>query len=232
LNFLELCKATALDAGTIAGLPSFTTVVDPVGRVAQLVAWVRDAWIDIQNERRDWLFMQSYLTKALTIDENAYEPESSWGITDFGSFLPETDAEHNLSIYDPAIGKRDESYLRQISYSEYRRTYDIGVHDAQRPSVWAFGPFNQIWFGPTPDKAYTVRGMYRRSPQVLALDDDVPIMPAAYHRLIQGEAIRLMARSDEAFQVVVEKTEVYMRLRGPLVRDQTGSISFAEDTLA
>jgi hypothetical protein len=56
VNFLELCKATARDSGTVAGLPSFTSIAGATGRLEKLVNWVRDAWVDIQNERTDWLF--------------------------------------------------------------------------------------------------------------------------------------------------------------------------------
>jgi hypothetical protein len=37
-------------------------------------------------------------------------------------------------------------------------------------------------------------------------------MPEDFHRLIVGEALRLMARSDEAFNVLIEKSQQYERL--------------------
>ena len=129
-----------------------------------------------------------------------------------------------MSIYDPAVGRADENTLCQISYDKWRETYDRGVHDKQRPSYWAVSPENELLFGPTPDKVYNVRGKYRLKPQLLAADPDIPEMPEEYHNLIVGEALKLMARSDEAFQVLASYAPQYDRLRNPLVREQTPEI--------
>ena len=231
MTFLDLCRAAANDSGTIAGVPSFTTTVGATGRVEQLVGWVRNAWIDIQNERTDWLWMRKSFSHALTIDKRDYTA-AELGITDFGSFWPDSpDEGRTMSLYDPATGQADENSIEQVGWGRYRSRYDFGSHDAQRPSEWAFYN-NKLWVGPKPDKAYVLRGEYRRSPQILTLDSDTPEMPVAFHRLIVAEAIRLMARSDEAWPVVTATTDQYMRLRYPLVREQTPRISFAADPIA
>jgi hypothetical protein len=230
VTFLELCQEAASDSGTIAGLPSFTTTVGATGRVAQLVGWVRNAWVDIQNERNDWLWMRKQFSATLTIGQRDYTP-AALGITDFGKFLPDTAYQRSFSVYDPAVGQADESHIQQSTWPNFRSLYDFGSHDAQPPSMWAFYA-GKLWVGPKPDKAYTLRGEYRRSPQRLALDADTPEMPEAYHRLIVAEAIRLMARSDEAWQAGVAQTEQYMRLRNPLVREQTPEATFAAEPFA
>jgi hypothetical protein len=230
VNFLQLCTAAASDSGTIAGLPSFTTVAGATGRVAKLVGWVRDAYIDIQNERTDWLWMRKDFSHALTIGQREYTP-AQLGISDFGKFLTDTPEQRVMSIYDPAQGQGQESHIQQVPWQWYRQTYDFGSHDAQQPSVWTQRGSN-LWVGPTPDKAYILRGEYRATAQVLASDTDVPEMPERFHRLIVAEAIRLMARSDEAFQVIVERSEQYLRLRNPLVIDQTPEASIAEEPFA
>jgi hypothetical protein len=231
VTFLELCRAAANDSGTIAGVPSFTTTVGATGRVAQLVEWIRQAWIDIQNERRDWLWMRKQFTAALTINKRDYTA-AELGLTDLGSFWPDSrDEGRSMSLYDPATGQADEASIQQVGWGRYRSRYDFGSHDAQRPSEWAFAN-SKLWLGPKPDKAYVLRGEYRRKAQRLLLDGDTPEMPEDYHMLIVAEAIRLMARSDEAWPVITAQTDQYMRLRYPLVRDQTPEVSFAADPLA
>jgi hypothetical protein len=95
-------------------------------------------------------------------------------------------------------------------------SYDRGVHDASRPQIWAQAHDGSLCVGPKPDKAYVLRGLYRRKKaQRLLVDGDTPIMPEDFHGLIVGEALRLMARSDEAFQVLLEKSQRYEQLRAP-----------------
>jgi hypothetical protein len=232
MNFLQLCRAVALDSGTVAGVPNFTTVTGATGRVAQVVGWTRDAYVDIQNERNDWLWMRQTFEEALTIGEAVYLP-ADLNLDDVGAWLPDIPALgwHNLSLYE--VGSEDqEGELRQIPYMTFRERYQRGTHAAARPTEWAISPRGGLMFGAKPDKAYVVKGEYRMAPEELAADADVPTMPAAYHRVIVQEAMRLMARSDEAFQVLAEKSQQYDRLRNALVREQTPDISFGGGSFA
>lgn len=229
MNFLEICRKVANQSGTIAGLPSFTTTAGATGRVSQLVEWVQDAWIDIQNERADWLFMRNDFLAPLTVGKRVYTPVEL-GITDFGRFIVDGDS-RTMSLFDPEIGEKDEHEIRQVSWFIHREQYGRGFHDANRPSEWTTTPKGELAVGPKPDKAYMLRGEYRRAPQKLKLDADVPIMPEQFHGLIVGEAIRLMARSDENFAQIGERSDNYVRLRRPLVRDQTPEISWGTESL-
>lgn len=232
MNFLQLCQRTALDSGTVAGVPNFTTTVGASGRVEQVVGWVRDAYIDIQNERQDWLWMRRNFTAPLTIDQIEYTA-ADLGIDDWGKWLPDIPADNwrNLSIYETGL-ESQEGEIAQIPYQTFRERYLRGVHDHNKPTEWAVSPQGELLFGNKPDKAYVVKGEYRQAPQELTLDADVPQMPAAYHRLIIGEALRLMADSDEAFQVLVTKANQYVRLRNPLVIEQTPDMAFGGGTFA
>lgn len=226
MNFLQLCQAVALDSGTVAGVPNIVTVAGATGRVEQVVGWTRDAYIDIQNERDDWLWMRVPFSHALVIDQIEYDG-ADLGLTDFAYMLPDLPAEgwRNLSLYE--VGSEDqEGSITQIEYNLFRQRYQRGTHDANRPCEWAMSPQGTLLLGPKPDKAYVLKGEYHMQPEELALDTDVPSMPAAYHRVIVQEAMRLMARSDEAFQVLAEKAQQYDRLRSGLVRTQTQPISF------
>lgn len=219
MTFLELCQETAEQSGTIAGIPSFTTVAGATGRLAKLVRWVRNANRDIENERTDWRWMRQEFTKALVIGQMEYTP-AGWTLS-VQRWLRDHATRRTMSLYDPAIGQSDEGPISFVPYDYWREHYNRGSHDRNRPQYWSIAPNNSIVFGPKPDKAYVVRGEYARTTQMLTNDSDQPGMPAAYQGLIVGEALRLMARSDEAFEVLGERAQQYERLRAPLVEDQT-----------
>lgn len=232
MNFLQLCRAVATDSGTVAGVPNFTTVVGATGRVGQVVGWVRDAYIDIQNERSDWVWMRRDFTAPLTIDQIAYTP-AQLGLDDVGSWLHDIPSEgwRNLTIYED--GQQDqEGELSEIPYSVFRERYQRGVHDHNKPTDWSISPTNQLLFGNKPDKAYIVRGEYMMRAEELAADADTPSMPAQFHRVIVQEALRLMSRADEAWQTLQAQAAQYDRLRNALVRETTPQMKFGGGTLA
>lgn len=232
MNFLQLCQAVAEDSGTVAGVPNFTTVVGATGRVAQVVGWTRNAYIDVQNERNDWRWMRQSFTAPLTIDQIEYDG-ADLGLDDFAYMVPDLPAEgwRNLSIYEDGKPEQEGS-IYEIEYNLFRQRFLRGVHDANKPSQWAMSPTDTLLIGNKPDKAYILSGEYRTLPEELALDTDVPSMPARFHRVIVQEAMRLMARSDEAFQVLTEKASQYDRLRNSLVREQTPTPTFGSRPLA
>jgi hypothetical protein len=224
MNFLQLCQKAATESGTIAGIPQFTTVAGASGRVGKLVGWVSDAYRDIQNERGDWLWMRKDFTKALIADQPDYLP-SAFGLN-VARWLTDTDDRRTLSLYDPDTGISDERPISFIPYDRWRDMFYRGEHDAQRPRYWSVRPADRaLVFGNTPDKAYVIRGEYIEQAVILAADDDTPDMPEQYHGLIIGEALRIMAGSDEALNIIGQKAISYDRLRYPLVRDQTPNMT-------
>lgn len=222
MNFLQLCQRTAEVSGTIAGLPSFSTVTGATGRVLKLVNWVAQAWVDIQNERGDWLFRIDEFEGALSINERFYT--GTGFADDFLEMLPDTNRRDSITIYDSTIGQSDEGPLHQLNYETWRARYDRGTHDAVRPGYWAVKYDGSICIGPKPDKTYAIRGVYKKAAQELALDTDTPIIPAEYHTVIVQEALRLMARSDEAWASLIPLSQQYDRTRSALVRAQTPQV--------
>ena len=221
MNFLELCKATASDAGTVAGFQTVNSVVGLTGRAAQLVGFVRDAWIDIQNERNDWLWMRrAFGPVALTPGQKVY-PASALGVTRLGKWLGDRPGFRTFTIYDLERGPGSETEMDQISYDLWVEQYRRGATDQQMPRSWAISPARELVIGPPPDKVYMMSGEYRIAAQVLSADTDVPEMPDEYHRVIIPRAIKLAASSDEAWQALVDKTNQYAELRSALVREQT-----------
>jgi hypothetical protein len=204
-------------------LPSFTTVVGASGRLLKVVNWTSDAWVQIQNERPDWVFMLAEFEKGLTNGKNQYDPSLDWALTP-AKFLPDTCNRLTMSLYDPLIGKADEGFIRQISYDQWRDRWNFGVQTQNRPVEWAISPTGLFCVGPTPNKVYSLRGQYHRIAQVLALDTDVPIIPAQFHNVIVAEALRNMADSDEEYEGLKPKAEKYEAVRNAMVLSQTPQV--------
>ncbi|WP_375188406.1 hypothetical protein [Sphingobium yanoikuyae] len=226
MDFLALFKAAASDSGIVAGFNNVATLAGVSGRPAQLAGWVRDAWIDIQNERNDWTWMRRrFGPVALTPSVNLYLA-AELGVTRLGQWLGDRPGYRTFTVYDPDRGPASETDMEQISYDRWIERWGRGAHDSQMPREWAISPARELLLGPTPDKAYLLKGEYRASAQILSADADTPEMPEEYHRVIIPRAIRLAASSDEAWQPLIDKTNQYSELRNALVRDQTPPFNF------
>lgn len=222
-TFLSLCADVASNSGAAGRAP--VSVVGQDGRTAKVVNWVRDAWIEVQNMRDDWTFLQGEWSGTLTPGTAVYT-DDSFNIERWAKWKGDTRESRPTTIYDPAIGVSEERPLRQIPYDTWRRMYAVGLHDHTRPVHYAFAPNGSICFGPTPDKFYEVRGEYGKAPQVLAKNDDVPDLPARFHRVIVWLAISYMHSHDESPQLMqmtrqLHATPILNQMRRDLLPEVT-----------
>jgi hypothetical protein len=203
MTYLELCQMTTRQTGTIQGvLP--TTVTGQVNRLKQIVEFVAEAYLDIQNAHRAWRWMQSYFTGAISLGDRFYQGTeftdaltlaqiarfSQWGFKGDGSDL-------GLSIYPTSVGVAEEGPLRWLDWDYFYQTQLRGEQAAGRPQVFSVDNLNRLVISPAPDMAYTARGKYRKSAQLLINDIDVPEMPAEFHTIIKDAALEYMEGFDE-----------------------------------
>lgn len=222
-DFLGLCQAVARESGTVAGVPSFSSVAGASGRIDKIVNWVRDAWVNIQTERTDWLFRTAEFSKPLVIGNGKYSAASL--NLDLAAWLPDTGSRYTMSLYDPAIGVADEGVIPQQSFDYWRDHYGRGAQTSNRPVMWAIHPDGSLLLGPAPDKAYVLNGLYKRAAQRLVNDGDTPIIPEEFHNAIIGRALELMINSDEAYDVLVPKATVHAPVYASLVIAQTPQVT-------
>lgn len=215
-TFLQLCVTLTEESGG-AGRPP-TSVVGQVGRQKKIVNWVRDAWVKVQNLSPYWRFLRGEFEKALTIGQTTYTADA-WSIPRFGEWLGDYGRTRTMSLYDPAIGRADQAYLRQVLWDQWRARYDFGTHAAQRPSEYAIASDGGLRLGAKPDKPYLLRGEYRKTPQILAADNDVPDMPGRFHDIIVRRAIMLMAESDEGAAALSTSSSEYLELKAQMERE-------------
>lgn len=197
-TFLQLVNDLERESGTIQQGSRLGSVVSPFGRQEKIVGWIVEAWRHIQTARGDWPWMRREFQAALTIGQMRYTPAqllikdfSDWVASDGEGYQPYT-------IWDAVQGKAFERALHMQEWNSFKSRWLRGVHPNAPPVYVSSDQLNSMAFGPTPDKAYIVTGEYRRTPQILALNNDVPIMPAEHHAAIVWKALALLGDHDES----------------------------------
>ena len=229
-TFLELCQDTARDSGTVTGgnnQPS--TVVNQTGRLLKVVQWVKAAWLAIQNEDSTWRFHRIDWQGSLIINTKFYAAGDILSPTNaamFGEWIKKSEDGRNdiMTIWDPAIGQENESSLAYIDYGAWKRMYDRGSQEANRPVCWSISPDNKICVS-KPDKAYVMRGVFRRTAQILTNNDDTPICATRFHATIQHRALMLLHEHDEAVPNIAFAKMNYNLAISVLRRDETPTVT-------
>lgn len=221
-TFLQLCSDLATVSGAIGTAP--TAVTGQTGRLGKCVYWVREAWTQMQNELQDANFLQKEFSGSLVANTLEYSA-GDLGITNFANWLGD------ISIH--TVGDQsDEAELKEQSFADWRRYYDFGTHDAAKPVYWAVSPEMKLCVGPKPDAAYTIRGQYQRTAQVLAANADEPILPSRFHQAIVHRAHMLLCVADEAWDALKGAQANYAPILRDIQRDCLPPITTGGNKLA
>lgn len=225
-TFLQLCRDCERESGAVSPSNLIQSVDGATNRSAKTVAWVSDAWVDIQNRRDDWTFMRKeFSEKPLVIGQGRYDPATHLGLTDVSRFERDTPTERPLWIRDPTAPERDDSPLIEIGYDRWRQDYSRGQQN-ERPLFWAVSPMGELCIGPAPDKAYLIDGRYRRTAQVLTANVDVPLCREEYHRVIVWRALLNANGHDEATQTAMVRAQSeFLSSYSALVNNMTPRIN-------
>ena len=226
-TFFQLYQDVARDSGTIPRWASLSTVNGATGREARVKQWVIDAWFDIQKQRTDWLWMMDEFTGLLTSGTQRYSA-ASFSIDSRFSEWVFRDRQHMpaLSAWLTSAGQAGEYDLEYLPWMEFRRRCLRGSAASRtgRPQLASQDDARQLVFYPTPDAAYTISGLYKKSPQTLADDDDVPECPAQFHSAIKWRALLYLGVYDEAPQQMGFWDQQLRRTLGELIQHQTPPI--------
>lgn len=198
MTFLELCQAVASESGTVAALPNPTTVVGQTGRLGRIVGWVGTAYREIQTSHPDWLWLKDTFEGNLLATTREYSG-NDLGAVRFARFARTAKDTSVATVYDPAIGLKDEGFLHFQPYEEFYQNFLFGERGALtgKPSHITRTPAGRFAFWPLPDKTYVARGLYHKTPQTLVTDNDVPELPEEHHDVIKWKALTLLALFDE-----------------------------------
>lgn len=222
MTFLELARKAAQESGTVGASAQPVTVAGQTGRLGKITGWTADAWGDIQRSRRGWLWMQGEWTGATFSGVSAYTG-AQLGATRWAEWSIRDD------VFLRAAGEDTEDRLTYQKWDFLReaRRYGSGIGDPARPIEWGVHPDGRLLLWPTPDAAYTLRGVYRRGHQRLVADGDVPEMPEDYHDLIWLGALAKIALFDEAAQIAPAYANIYRGMMLDLCNAQLPEIERA-----
>lgn len=220
-TFLELAQKVGQDSGTVSGIQP-ATVVGASGRIGKVVRWTNDAYRQIQNAHRAWQWLQGEFEGDTTASVARYTGAALNAIR-----LAEWGDRKSMTLYDPDIGAASEGPLIFREWLDFYRNVLRGVQTAGRPRFFSVSPAGELVLSPTPDRAYKVRGLYRKAPQKLLLDDDVPEMPEHFHDIIVEGAVIILSTHDEAAPNLTLWQLRKIRSFSDLEREQLPSITIA-----
>ena len=229
-TFLQLCRDAVQESGTIQGETRPVAVTGQSGRLADFVRWVRDAWIDIQNQRQDWLWMFGEFEAGINSPDSRYDAEADFGLDRWAAWRThDNDGNSAISLFKTSVGASEEGRLIWREWDDFYQTCLFGANRTRtgRPTHFSVDPSGQLAFWPTPDAAYTVRGLYRKSPQELQANGDLPEMPPRFHKLIVYGALLIGSRYDEALNQYPLWLIEYRKRMSELERDQLPGIELA-----
>lgn len=217
MTYLELTKELAKLSGT-TDPRSISTVRNATGRIAVLAGFVNNAWNEIQTAYRAWRFLVADLPDAtrLTLGVSSFTAAtlnlSNWDEWVLGN----AEGTARLTVWPASDPNRNaELPLSVVAYEAFRAAYETGANRSVtgRPRAVSVDHQDRLVVWPVPEQDYAIAGTYRRSPQVLSADADVPIIAPAHHEAIVWQALLLLNRRDEADADVLVTTEQSLETR-------------------
>lgn len=214
LSFLQMVQRLRQEAG-VSGSPP-TTVVGQSGEFKRLVDWVSTAWMDLQNERRDWFFMRQAVSFNTVATQQSYTAAQA-GISTFGNFKLDS-----FRQYRVAAGVASEYYLDYMPYDVFRETHLFGSMRTrtQLPLNFTVDPQKNFVIGPIPDDIYNINGEGYAMPTELALDADRPTLPPQYHMMLVWRALMHYGTYEAAQEAFSRGKEGYDSMKRQLMIDQ------------
>lgn len=171
MNFLKMCQL-ARQKSQIPGTGP-TTVQNQVGKQADVVQAVKDAWFEIQMvHEKTWEFLKAYSTGGTVAGQTDYT------MSDMNLVRP-------ADIRDVVLDGQRIRYERWESL--VRRTSHLD--DKGRPSYWTITPENKIKLFPEPDDSYDLLFIYVQEPGDLVENTDVPEINSRFHWAIVWRAV-------------------------------------------
>lgn len=222
MTYLELCQELVRELG-IGGATGPTAVTGQQGELLNVTRWIRDSALWIDNLWIDWKYLWVEYVNVITTAGGRVPPAPT---TPVGVLVRKWD--RTSFFLNKSIG--DWSRLKYCDYyNEYRGVYDVGEGTQQnaRPSRITILPNNTLRLDQTTEVTRELRGEFWRRPVALAANNDVPLMPAEFHRIIMARAAIMYGNREDAPEIISGMEAEYIDLLDKLQSDQAPS--FAQD---
>lgn len=206
-NFLQISQDVLLEAGISGSGP--TSVTNVTGIEKRIVGWVRQAWIDIQQYRGDWPWMEKDFSFNTSPGKQGY-PLTELLLTDVERWLF-----NGHSAYRVDLGEDAEFSLGALSYESWYKHLRSGPQRPGQPNTIIVHPVSSaLIVYPIPDAEYTVKLRYYQTPFVLTLASDIPGLPTnqAWREIIKWRALWYYGYHDGNADVLVEAETTYSQM--------------------
>lgn len=214
MNLLQLVNQTRVECG-VSG-PALSTAQSQTGESGRIVAWVVQAWTDLQTSKEDWLFMREGFNFNTTADVWEYSATAA-GLSNFGNWKRDS-----FRCSTAGQDYRDEQLLNYMEWTTFRNLYRYANmrNTKARPVVVSIKPNKDLAFGSIPDAVYVIDGEYYTQPVTLSADSDTPLLPARFHMAIVYRAMMYYAGYEAAPEVMARGEFEYRRLYMRMEIDQ------------
>ena len=220
MNYLTLCKRLRLEAGISGTGPA--AVAGQTGEMLRVVEWIAAAYEDVQTAHATWRFLREDFSFPTIADTQEYTPAAA-SITDLASWIRQ-----DMRLY--LTSAADEQFLQDMPWDDFRIAAMYGSNRlvTGRPILASIKPNNSLMLWQTPDDVYTVLGEYYTVPDVMALDADIPIIPARFHLAIVWKALMYYGAYTAADEKYAHGKNQYSRQMRALENDQLERIRYGE----
>lgn len=204
MNYLQLVQRAGLEVGASG---SITDVSAATGEFLRITNWINQAWLELQMEHNDWLFMRKSATFSTIAGDGDYDITAApISIADFsGDYVT-----NSFRLYDD-IG--DEQYLIQMDYDSFRDQWLFGSNrtSQSRPQFIAVAPDKKLLLAQLPDKVYTVVFDYFSVPTLMTVaNNSVPTgLPDRFHMALVYKVMEWYASYENAPEVATRGSMYY-----------------------
>lgn len=200
MNFLELCRDFVSDVG-IAGGEGPSSTENQTGEMKNVVRWIRDSALYIDNLWRDWRYLHRIYDTATS---NEFPPMPALPA------FPPVKEWHRDSIYIN-YGTSTVRQLAFVEWDEWRVRYGSGI-TVGTPSEFTVRPDRQICLNHRPPTTINFHGEYWKRPTPLSGNAAVPDLPEDFHRLIVVRAEIYYGNREGAGEIISGAEAEYMDL--------------------
>lgn len=164
------------------------------GRAADLVNWTAEAYNDLQREKDGkWKWLRRGFTLDVILNVASYAYGAATDLTTAAAIDRfrgwDLDDREPPLVYLATSGKATEIEMAIATWPNFRFQFVRATHTPAYPKQISEDSNAHLYVGPTPDATYRVTGNFWASNQTLAVDTDIPEMPANYHMLIPYRAL-------------------------------------------
>jgi hypothetical protein len=201
MNFRELCQALVKELG-ISGGTGPSSTLNQTGEFANVVRWIADSSLWIDNLWRDWKYLwteydSTFTGQSLLID-NCRELDRTSVYLNFG-----------------------EATARNLTWVEWRVMRETRARPSLvgTPVYFSVSPAGYLFLD-RPVSAQPLHFEYWKKPAKLVADADIPAMPESYHRLILCRAAIMYGNREAAGEIISGMEAEYIDLLDKLQSDQ------------